>query len=98
MKNPNTIVGIAFGLGSLSQIVLGNYFAALATGLFAGAMLLSDTFYGSPAARVTVVPLSTWRRFTCFLLLGASIALFSYDIGRALHQATHKSTAKASLK
>ncbi|WP_426060773.1 hypothetical protein [Hymenobacter sp. B1770] len=98
MKKPNIIAGIAFGLGSTSQLVLGNYFAALATGLFAGGMILSDTFYRPPTARVAVVPLSTWRRFTCLLLLGASIALFGYDIGRALYQATQKLTANTPIK
>ena len=34
MKNPTIVAGIAFGLGSIAQLLLGNYFAALATGLF----------------------------------------------------------------
>jgi len=40
MKKPNVIASIAFSLGSVSQLVVGNYFAALAAGLFAGAPAL----------------------------------------------------------
>ena len=98
MKKPNVIASIAFGLGSVSQLVVGNYFAALAAGLFAGALLLSDVSDGSPAAQVAVAPFLTWCRLTSLLLLSASIGLFGYDIGHALHQATHKPTAETQAR
>ena len=98
MKKPNVIASIAFGLGSVSQLVAGTYFAALAAGLFAGALLLSDVSDGSPAARVAVSPLLTWCRLTSLLLQGAFIGFFSYDIGRTLHQATHKPTAETQTR
>ena len=98
MKNPNVIASITFSLGSVSQLMVGNYFAALAAGLFAGALLLSDVSDGSPAARVAVAPFLTWCRLTSLLLLGASIDLFSHNIGRALHQATHKPAAKTQAR
>jgi hypothetical protein len=97
MKNPTVIAGIAFGLGSVSQLVLGNYFAALATGLFASGMLLCDIPFAASLPRAAVGPLLTWRRLISLLLLGASVGLFGYDVGRTLRQATHKSTAQTEV-
>lgn len=98
MKNPTVIAGIAFGLGSISQLISGNYFVALATGLFAGGLLLSHFAFGSAPARVTAATLLTWRGLTAMALLGVSIGLFGYDIGRALGRATRYATTMTHNK
>ena len=92
MKNPTIVAGIAFGLGSVAQLLLGNSFAALATGLFSGGLLLSHVAFGASPTRTAAATLLAWRGFTALVLLGASIGLFGYDIGRALKQATHQIT------
>ena len=92
MKNPTIVVGIAFGLGRIAQLLLGNYFAALATGLFSGGLLLSHVAFGSSPTRMTAGTVLTWRGLTAMGLLTASICLFGYDIGRALKRATRQTT------
>ncbi|GAA3964244.1 hypothetical protein GCM10022407_08610 [Hymenobacter antarcticus] len=85
-------------MGSLSQILVGNYFAALATGLFAAGLLLSNIVYLPSPTKVAINSLRNWRNLTAILLVASSIGLFGYDIGRALYQAIHKPTAETTAK
>ncbi|WP_035561191.1 hypothetical protein [Hymenobacter sp. IS2118] len=102
MKKPYLIAGIAFGMGSLWQILIGNYFAASATGLFAAGLLLAGTVYLPTLATVAAGSLRDWHNLLAMLLamlmVASSIYLFGYDIGRDLYKSTHSSTTKASAQ
>ena len=93
MKNPTIVAGIALGLGSIAQLFLANYFAALATDLFSSGLLLSHVAFGSSPTHMTAATLLIWHGLTAMVLLTASMYLFGYDIVRALKQATRQTTA-----
>lgn len=98
MKNPYLVAGLAFGAGSISQLVLGNYFAALATGTFAAGLLLPDFACWPTLAKPVAGIWRSWRNITALVLVMVSIGLFGYDIGRALYHATHHATAATHTK
>jgi hypothetical protein len=72
--------------------------AAVATGLLAVGLLLSDIAYVSSPAKFVASPLLTWRNLLSILLVGASLGLFGYHVGGELHRATHNSKAETPAK
>ena len=90
MKQINVPVGIFVGLLTLMQIALGHELAAVATGLLAAGLFLSDLAYVATPGKFVTGPLLTAHNLASILRVGASLGLFGYQAGRGLRQATYQ--------
>ena len=64
--------------------------AAVATGLLAAGLFLSDLAYVATPGKFVTGPLLTAHNLTSILRVGASLGLFGYQAGRGLRQATYQ--------
>lgn len=84
MKKLNVITGFFFGLLSLGWLLTHHWLAAAACGTLALGFGLSDLAYAPLPNYGTAPALSTWRRYSSILLIGAALVLFGYQISQDL--------------
>lgn len=92
MKKLNAVTGAIFSLVALITLLLRDDWLQAGTWLLLGlGFLLSDLQYSAAGqtgtATTSVLPPA--RKYVSMFLVAAAIALMSYQIGRALYQATH---------
>jgi hypothetical protein len=91
LSSPTSLVFV-FAFAGIAALLSGNWVAAVAFATSAAGFTLAGQASAADLALVRhtgASSLPAWRRDSSWLLVGTAIALFSFQIGQALHQAVN---------